>query len=167
MTTSLKQGSSRQPVEDDRVARRDGQPRRDGAGGHGLAGKLRLASIGARPASEEETSVADRERRKALRRQYDQTQRAAGVHRLLNTGSGKALLGSSPNLASVRAKLEFARQTNSASALDYRLKQDAATFGIDALALETTPEMTRAAILADLETLEQLWREKLDPAALY
>ena len=33
--------------------------------------------------------------------------------------------------------------------------------------LEIRPEMTQAEILADLKTLEELWREKLDPSLLY
>lgn len=117
--------------------------------------------------------MVDKGRRKALREQYDQARREAGVYRISNSGSGKSLLGSTVNLANIRSKLDFARRTNSAGVLDHRLKQDVAAFGIGALSLEildvleTTPEMTREEILADLEALEQLWREKLDPASLY
>jgi hypothetical protein len=54
-----------------------------------------------------------------------------------------------------------------------RLRDDIRTFGIDAFSLEvlevleTTPEMTAEEIKRDLATLEELWREKLDPALLY
>jgi hypothetical protein len=33
--------------------------------------------------------------------------------------------------------------------------------------LDITPEMTPAQIRRDLDTLEALWREKLDPSLLY
>ena len=50
---------------------------------------------------------------------------------------------------------------------------DVRTFGIAAFSLEilevldVRPEMTQTEILADLKTLEELWREKLDPSLLY
>ena len=41
-------------------------------------------------------------------------------------------------------------------------------FALDVLeVLEVRPELTPAEIRADLATLEELWREKLDPATLY
>lgn len=97
----------------------------------------------------------------------------AAVYRLVNTRTGKALLGSTTNLSSLRNKLSFARSTKSAGVLDQRLRHDLHEYGIDAFALEvleplaTLPEMTDAEILADLATLEALWREKYDPAPLY
>jgi hypothetical protein len=59
------------------------------------------------------------------------------------------------------------------SALDRRLSKDLREFGSKAFSLEVlevldiTPEMTRADILEDLSTLEQLWRERLDLSLLY
>ena len=114
-----------------------------------------------------------RSRRKELVSEYKQTRREAGVYRIVNSTSGKALLGSSTNLDSVRNKLEFARKTNSPGTLGYQLKADEQRLGIDAFALEilevldVAPEMSEAQIRADLQTLEQLWREKYGPADLY
>jgi len=112
-------------------------------------------------------------RRKELRAQYKQTHPEAGVYRILNSRNNKALLGSTPNLASIRNRLEFAKSTNMPGALDLRLSKDIRQFGIDAFSLEvlevleTRPEMTQAEIREDLATLEELWREKLDPSLLY
>jgi arginase family enzyme len=113
------------------------------------------------------------DRRKALRAQYEQTPPEAGVYRIVNNRTNKALLGSTLNLAGLRNRLAFARSTNSPGGLDLRLSKDIRQYGFDAFSLEVlevlevTPEMTRAEILADLATLEALWREKSDPALLY
>ncbi len=117
--------------------------------------------------------MSDQARRKELRAQYRQARPEAGVYRIVNGGNGKALLGSTTNLAHIRNKLEFARSTNTSGALDLRLSKDIREFGIDAFSLdilevlEIEPEMTPAQVQQDLATLEQLWREKLDPSLLY
>jgi hypothetical protein len=74
----------------------------------------------------------DKARRKELLTEYKQTHPEAGVYRIVNTQNGRALLGSTPNLASIRNKLEFARSTNTPGALDYRLATDIRRFGLDA-----------------------------------
>ena len=117
--------------------------------------------------------VSEQARRKDFVAQYKQTQPEAGVCRIVNRRTNKALLGSTPNLASIRNRLSFAKSTNSPGALDHWLRKDIREFGIDAFllevleVLETKPEMTPAEIRDDLATLEALWREKLDPALLY
>jgi hypothetical protein len=117
--------------------------------------------------------MTDGARRKELRAQYKQTHPQAGVYRIVNRRNGKVLLGSSPNLPSVRSKLEFAGSTGMLGALDHRLVSDARQFGVDAFsleileALEIGPEMTAERIREDLAVLEALWREKQDPALLY
>ncbi len=117
--------------------------------------------------------MSEQDRRKALVAQYQQTQPEAGVYRIVNSHNHKSLLGSTTNLASIRNKLAFARSTNLPGALDLRLSKDIRQFGIDAFSLEVlevldvTPEMTPAQIREDLDTLEALWREKLDPSLLY
>ncbi len=112
-------------------------------------------------------------RRKELRQQYRESRPEAGVYRIVNTRSGKALLGASPDLASARSRFEFARSTRSPAALDPRLRPDVETFGFESLSfevldrLETRSETTSEEILRDLAALEELWREKLDPSLLY
>lgn len=117
--------------------------------------------------------MTDKSRRKALTSEYKQTHTEAGVYRILNNRNDKSLIGSSPNLTSMRNRLEFARSTNSPVVLDHRLGKDIREYGIDAFTfeilevLETRPEMSRTEILDDLSTLEELWREKFDPSLLY
>ena len=111
--------------------------------------------------------------RKALRAQYKQTHPEAGIYRIVNGETGKALLGSTANLPALRNKLAFARSTGVPGALDGRLQKDIRAFGFDAFSLEvlevleTTPEMTAAEIAADLATLEGLWRERFVASELY
>ena len=115
----------------------------------------------------------DQQRRKELRAQYQQTRTEAAVYCIRNSQNNKVLVGSTLNLASIRNKLEFAISTNTPTVLDRRLIDDLRAFGIAAFSLavlevlDVRPEMTREEILADLAVLEQLWREKLDPALLY
>jgi len=117
--------------------------------------------------------MSDRARRRELRDQYREARPEAGVYRIVNGHSGRALLGSTPNLASLRNRLEFARSTNTPGALDHRLVEDARRDGVGVFrfevleVLDTKPEATPAQIRRDLAVLEGLWREKLDPAALY
>ena len=120
-----------------------------------------------------ERGMNDRSRRRELRDQYQETRAEAGVYRIINWETGRALLGSSPNLPSIRNKIAFARSTGSAGVFDHRLRADVAKYGIDAFdleileVLETTPEMTRDDILRDLATLESIWREEQNPETLY
>ncbi len=115
----------------------------------------------------------EKARRKALQAQYKQTVPEAGVYRLVNRQTQKALLGSTSNLANIRHKLEFARSTNTPGVLDLRLREDIRRYGVEAYeleileVLEVKPEMTPDEIRSDRATLEALWREKLDPALLY
>jgi len=112
-------------------------------------------------------------RRRELVDEYKRSGPEAGVYRLTNTETGKVFLGSTLNLGSMRGKLDFGRATGSVTVLDRKLHADARQYGIEAFALdvlevlEVRPELTPAEIRADLATLEELWREKLDPATLY
>ncbi|HEX7101628.1 MAG TPA: GIY-YIG nuclease family protein [Nitrolancea sp.] len=117
--------------------------------------------------------MTDRSRRRELKSNYKETHREASVYALRNQSNGKVLIGSTLNLASMRNKLEFARSTNSPGALDLRLRHDIETFGIDAFELEIldsfqpSPEKSDAEIRKELEALEELYREEIDPAFRY
>jgi hypothetical protein len=117
--------------------------------------------------------VVAQSRRKQLVDEYKRRPPEAGVYRIVNQRTGKALLGSALNLSSVRGKLDFARATNSPGALDHRLAKDASEYGIDAFTfeilevLDVSPEMTSARIREDLDALEALWRERLSSTASY
>lgn len=115
----------------------------------------------------------ERTRRRALRDAYRAQRREAAVYLLRNTVTGRGLLGSTVDLASLRNRLEFARATATPSALDLRLADDARRYGVEAFELEVVeplevaPTMTEADVRADLAALEQLCRERLDPSTLY
>lgn len=117
--------------------------------------------------------MADRSRRRELKANYKQSHPEAGVYALRNLQNGKVLIGSTLNLASMRNKLEFARSTNSPGALDLRLRTDIETYGVDAFELDIlesvqpSPEQSDAETRKELETLEQLHRERVEPALLY
>src|SRR5205823_1009935 len=121
-------------------------------------------------------SMNNKARRRQLTADYKRNHPEAGIYRVVNTATGRVLLGSALNLASVKSKVEFARSTNSPGALgalDHRLASDVRQYGLDAFSLEILevldirPEMTPAEIREDLATLEGLWREKLEAALLY
>ncbi len=107
------------------------------------------------------------DRRRELRAQYEHRHTEPGVYVLRNTVTGRVLLASAVDLGSVRSRLEFAKATNTPSALDGRLTSDVREFGIGAFALdvldvlEVAPGMATADVQADLRTLEDLWRERL------
>lgn len=116
--------------------------------------------------------MSERDRRRELRAQYENTRPEAGVYLIRNNRNGRAMLGSTSNLQppqqdGLRARDRHGRGTRPAPA------RAISEFGIDAFSLEvldvldTKPEMTSAQIRDDLATLEKLWREKLDPATLY
>jgi hypothetical protein len=111
--------------------------------------------------------MTDGDRRRELGEVYRLRITEAGVYMLRNTVTGKILIASSRDLASVRNKIEFGRTTRSASALDPRLAADARVHGMASIELvvldliDLRPEMTLAEVTADLASLEALWREKL------
>ncbi len=117
--------------------------------------------------------MTDRADRREQVRQYKRNHPEAGVYRIVNRRTGRMLVGSAANLASVHNRLAFARSTGSTGALDYRLLADARRDGIDVFELEVLDvvqppaEATREEIAAELATLEALWRERYDPLLLY
>lgn len=109
--------------------------------------------------------------RKALTREYKERKLLGGVYTITNTVSGKYLLGHTASLASVRSRFEFAVKTE--SAVHPRLRADWAELGGQAFALDVLEELeqrdgqSQTEFLTDLQTLEDMWREKLDASKLY
>jgi hypothetical protein len=107
------------------------------------------------------------ERRLELRDAYERRERRAGVYLMRNTVTGRVLIGSSPDLQSVRNRLEFGQMTGSAGVLDRRMVSDAREHGMASFELEEldvlpeAPGASAAEEAADLDELAALWREKL------
>ncbi|HEX3247516.1 MAG TPA: GIY-YIG nuclease family protein [Chloroflexota bacterium] len=117
--------------------------------------------------------MTERTRRKELVEEYKQNRPEAGVFRIVNTRTGRVLVGSTLNLASLESKMRFARSTGSTSALHFRLKADGLKFGVWAFelevleVLETKTDSTGEQLRCDLAVLEALWRERQDQDLLY
>lgn len=102
--------------------------------------------------------------RKALVRRYNETPRPAGVYQVLNTQSGKLLLGLSSNLAGVLNRHRF--QLENGMHPDKELQADWSRLGASAFAFETLdvlkpsddPDYNPS---EDLRTLKGMWLEKL------
>lgn len=117
--------------------------------------------------------MVDKARRKELVAHFKQTRPPAGVYRIVNTRNNKALLASSTNLPSAQNKFDFAATTQLPGALDLRLAKDIALHGMAAFrlevleVLEVKADATDDEVREDLAALEELWREKEDPALRY
>ncbi len=104
--------------------------------------------------------------RKALIREYKETQRPIGIYCIRNTVNGKLLVGTSRDLPSIlnrqRAELRMGSHTNQA------LRKDLDEYGAEAFEVEvldtlTVPDQADYDPSADLRILEQMWLEKLSP----
>jgi hypothetical protein len=104
--------------------------------------------------------------KKALTREYKETQRPMGVYQVRNTVNGKVLIGTSVDLPSIlnreRAQLRLGGHRNRA------LQQDWNEHGAEAFEfeiLDTLPPSGKPGYKPadDLKALEALWLEKLTP----
>ena len=79
--------------------------------------------------------MTSKDRRGELRATYEQRPREAGVYVLRNTVTGRILIASSVDLASIRNRLEFGQSTDSTGVLDRRLVADARAHGMASFTL--------------------------------
>ena len=111
--------------------------------------------------------MTSKDRREELRSTYEQRPREAGVYVLRNSATGRILIASTVDLASIRNRLEFGQSTHSTGVLDRRLVADARAHGMESFSLEVLdtlpadPERDDAQAAADLKALEELWRDQL------
>lgn len=111
--------------------------------------------------------------RRAAKAEYKEQRPEAGVHRVVNPAANRSYLASSTNLRSAQNRFEFARGTRSPAGIHFTLKDTITPGDMPDLTfevLETLPADPAASprtIAAELATLEQLWRERLGPDALY
>lgn len=104
--------------------------------------------------------------RKELIRQYKETPRPMGVFRVLNTATGRCLVGTSIDLPSVlnreRAQLRLGGHRNEELQRDWKIF-GANAFVFDVLDTLTPPDEPGYDPSDDLRVLEQMWLEKLSP----
>jgi hypothetical protein len=117
--------------------------------------------------------TTDGDRRRELRAAYDRRRTDAGIYVLRNTVTGRVFLGSAPDLAAVRNRLEFGQATGTSGVLDRRMAADARAHGMGSFELEVIDTIDVADgtppgdVAADLKELEALWREKLGDVPRY
>lgn len=114
----------------------------------------------------------EKDRRRELVSQFEQTHADAGVYRIVNRRTGRSLIATAVNLAAAQRRFEFASSTNSPSAIDQRLLEDATGPGLAALEfevlerVETDAQTSPTGLAEDLRILAELWRERFDSARL-
>jgi len=102
--------------------------------------------------------------RKALRRDYKETPRPAGVYRVRNTAQRRALVGSSPNLPGILNRHRF--QLDDGSHTDKELQRDWRALGADAFSFDVLDELppqddADVDVGEELAVLLAMWRDKL------
>ena len=110
----------------------------------------------------------DTKTRRELIRAYKQSRRPMGVYRVRNTATGRALVGSSPNLPAAlnhhRAALRFGAHRNAALQREWNaLGPDAFAFEVLDTLTPPDPEPAGWDPADDLRVLEALWVERLQP----
>jgi hypothetical protein len=110
--------------------------------------------------------------RKDLVRRYKDTPRPAGIYRVVHRPSGRTVLGASPDapamLNRIRAQLSLNSHPNKQMQNDWDADGEDA-FAFDVVDLLDLLDDPGADIGAELQTLLELWREKLhiDPETAY
>jgi hypothetical protein len=104
--------------------------------------------------------------RKALKQEYKQAQRAMGIFRVRNLVNDRSFVGSTVDLPAMlnrqRAQLSMGAHANRALQQDWdELGPDAFEFSVlDELTPRDQPDYDP---MADLQTLEELWLDRLLP----
>jgi hypothetical protein len=110
------------------------------------------------------TSNADR---KAIKREYKESYRPAGVFQLRNTANGRIYVASSPNLPAISNRLRLQLDAGGFVMLP-ELQREWKQFGGDAFVFETLEELEPPEgpgwdPSEDLAALEKLYLEQLEP----
>jgi len=114
----------------------------------------------------------DKQQKKELATAYKQSFRPMGVYQIRNTENGKILVGGSMDLEGMNNRLTFSKQMNSNTFME--LKDDWNRYGGEAFVFEVLDRIKPreeqmndpselAAYKEEVETLLDLWLEKLQP----
>ena len=113
----------------------------------------------------------DMDRKKALINEYKQRKITGGIFKVTNTQNGRYLLDYTPNLQAKHNSFDFMSSSN--TCFDYKLKKDWEAFGNQAFtfdiiaSIDKKDAQTQDEFMLDLQTLAQLWSEKLDSSMRY
>ncbi|MBW7571790.1 GIY-YIG nuclease family protein [Caproiciproducens faecalis] len=113
----------------------------------------------------------DKQNKKELAAAYKERKITGGVYAIVNEETGKMLLQSSYDLQGSKNRFSFSRQTG--SCVNLKLRDDWKKYGINAFHFEILEELTKketqtqAEFEMDLDTLYELWTEKLAEKELY
>ncbi len=113
----------------------------------------------------------DKQNRKSMVDAYKERVVVGGVWAVKNAKSGKLLLGADANLNGAKNKFGFFTATGVCPYLE--LSKDWEAFGKDAFAFEVLeeirkkPEQSDREFKEDLETLREMWGERIGAAGLY
>ena len=106
----------------------------------------------------------DKSTRSELKRSYTETSRPAGVYCITNTATGRRLIGTSVDVTSImnrhRAELSFGHHRCADLLADWK-EYGPELFTFETLDLLDEQDDNHDNLQADLETLEQLCRERI------
>lgn len=105
-------------------------------------------------------------KKKELKREYQQTHRPMGIYQIRNLVNGKVLVGATLNLPGMLNRHQF--QLKAGSHQNKALQTEWQEFGGQSFVFEILDELTPGNepgpdYRTDLEFLEALWLEKLEP----
>jgi len=108
----------------------------------------------------------DKEKRKALIKEYKMTPRPVGVYLIRNEENGRLFVGGSLNVQAMMNRHQL--QLSVGSHPNERLQEDWNTFGAEAFTFEVLECLDPSDDLShdytdDLAALEELWLEKIQP----
>ncbi len=115
--------------------------------------------------------MIDKQSRKEIHDQYKQRKQVGGVFVIRNTVNGKIWIDASVDLAGSRNRFAFAQSTGSAVVM--KLQKDWQSMGPQVFSFEILEELTKkeaqgdAEFKEDLQTLKEIWREKLGDESFY
>ncbi|WP_283674980.1 GIY-YIG nuclease family protein [Butyricicoccus sp. Marseille-Q5471] len=113
----------------------------------------------------------DKKNRREAVAAYKATPLQGGIYQIRNTQTGRILLGRTTELQGSKNRFQFAQLTD--SCVDYALQADWRQYGKQIFVwevletLEQKETQTPAEFRADIETLYELWQQKLGSAPQY
>lgn len=113
----------------------------------------------------------DKQNRKDILAAYKQRKVIGGVCAVKNKANGKMLVAAVVDIQGYRNRLEFSKSVGGCT--DPRYQKDWEKYGAQAFILEVLEELEKKETQSDkefkedIETLKEIWLEKLDPTMLY